>query len=150
MIGFHEALRKKRTDAGMDDVRASFLLGLSAHEYNDLESYEDEWRTVTPLYVLLFACRLFDIDLMAFAPVQTGLALAAAGLPGETIEQRRTEQGLSKSDFADRCGFQEPFADVVETGDGILFYPFEVACIVCRVLDLDLTSFLNKTTGPTT
>lgn len=149
MPRFHETLRERRAKAGMDEVRASFLLGLNVHEYDDLECHSDEWRSVTPLYTLLFACRLFGIDLAQFAP-QTGSAQSQAGSPGDVIKRRRLDQGLSESDFAHRCGFQERFTDLVETGDGILIYPFDIACAVCRTLDLDLVSFLDKTIGPVT
>lgn len=134
----------------MDDVRAGFLLGLSVSEYYDLENYADEWKTVTPLYVVLFACRLFAIDLMKFVPAQAGIAVHQAGLPGDIIKERRTQMGLSVPDFAERCGFTEQFTSVVETGDGLIIYPFDVACIICQVLGLELASFVGKTLRPIT
>jgi hypothetical protein len=148
MTSFHETLRKRRTEAGMDEMRASFLLGLSVHEYDDLESHDGEWKTVTQLYVVLFACRLFGIDLMKFVPAQAGIAVHQVGWPGDIIRERRTQMGLSGPDFADRCGFTEQFTSVVETGDGLLIYPFDVTCIVCQVLGLEVASFFSKILRP--
>ena len=150
MTSFHETLRKKRTEVGMDESRAGFLLGLSSNEYYDLENHADEWKTATPLYVVLFACRLFGIDLMKFVPAQAGIAVHQVGCAGDIIKEQRTQMGLSGPDFADRCGFTEQFTSVVETGDGLLIYPLDVACIVCQVLGLDVASFVSKILRPTT
>jgi hypothetical protein len=107
----------------------------------DLEAYADEWRMVPPLFTIMFACRLFEIDLLAFAPQQSGSAMNRDTIAGEAIKLRRETLGLSEPEFADRCGFHSPFTPVVETGDGLLLYPFEVTCTVCKVLELNLSSF---------
>ena len=55
MPAFHETLRRRRLEVGMGEGRASQLLGLTTMGYYDLEAYEDEWRTVVPLYITMFA-----------------------------------------------------------------------------------------------
>lgn len=55
MPAFHETLRRRRLEVGMGEGRASQLLGLTTMGYYDLEAYEDEGRTVVPLYITMFA-----------------------------------------------------------------------------------------------
>lgn len=150
MTSFRKALHERRAGTGMDESSAGFLLGLSVAEYSDLEAYDDEWKTLTPLYVVLSACRLFNIDLMESVPAQAGVAVSRICQPGEIIKERRVELGLSGPEFAERCGFFEPFTGTVETGEGIIIYPFLVTTDICRVLGLDLASFVSKTLRPPT
>jgi hypothetical protein len=72
MSSFHHTLRRRRLEVGMDEGRASRLLGLNNMGYYDLEAYADEWKNVVPLYITMFVCRLFDIDMLEFVPDQPG------------------------------------------------------------------------------
>ena len=126
----------------MGEGRASHLLGLTTMGYYDLEAYEDEWRTVVPLYITMFACRVFEIDMLQFIPDQSGAAVGPNALAGDLIKERRETMGLSAEAFADRCGYAPVFTSFVE-GGGLILYPFEVARKVCEVLGLDLKSFMR-------
>jgi hypothetical protein len=108
--------------------------------YYDLEAYEDEWRTVVPVYITIFACRVFEIDMLQFVPDQTGAAVAPNALAGDAIRERRETMGLSAEGFADRCGFAPVFASIVEAG-GLILYPFEVTRMVCEVLGLSFVRY---------
>jgi hypothetical protein len=48
--------------------RAGQLLGSTTMGYYDLKAYEDEWRTLVPLYITMFACRVFERAAGAPAP----------------------------------------------------------------------------------
>jgi hypothetical protein len=126
----------------MGEGRASQLLGLTTMGYYDLEAYEDEWRTVVPLYITMFACRVFEIDILQFVPDQTGAAVGPNVLARGVIKERRETMGLSAEAFADRCGHAPAFTSIVEAG-GLILYPFEVTRMVCEALDLDLKSFMQ-------
>jgi len=110
--------------------------------YFDLEAYEDEWRTVVPLYITMFACRIFEIDMLQFVPDQTGVAVGHNVLAGDVINERRETMGLSAEAFAERCGYAPDFASIVEAG-GLILYPFEDVRTVCEVLGLDMKSFMR-------
>jgi hypothetical protein len=142
MPAFHETLRRRRVEVGMGQGRASQLLGLTNMGYYDLEAYQDEWRTVVPLYITMFACRVFEIDMLQFVPDQTGVAVGLNVLARDVIKERRETIGLSAEAFADRCGYWPVFTSVVEDG-GLILYPFEDTRKVCDVLGLDLKSFMR-------
>jgi hypothetical protein len=142
MQAFHKTLRRRRQEVGMGEGRASQLLGLTIMGYYDLEAYEDEWRNVVPLYITMFACRIFEIDMLQFVPDQTGVAVGPNVLARNVIKKRRETLGLSVKAFADRCGFAPDFTSIVEA-DGLVLYPFEVVRTVCEVLGLDLKSFMR-------
>ena len=108
----------------MGEGRTSHLLGLTTMGYFDLEAYKDEWRSVVPLYITMFACRVFEIDMLQFIPDQTGADVAPNVLAGDVIRERREAIGLSGEAFADRCGYAPDFTSVVEAG-GLILYPFE-------------------------
>ena len=142
MPAFHKTLRLRRLAIGMGEGRASRLLGLTHMGYFDLEAYEDEWRNVVPLYITIFACRVFEIDLLQFVPDQTGEAVGPKVLAHDVIKERRERMVLSAEVFADRCGFLPDFTSIVEAG-GLILYPFYVTHKVCEVLGLDLKSFMR-------
>jgi hypothetical protein len=139
---FHKTLRRRRQEVGMGEGRASQLLGLTIMGYFDLEAYEDEWKNVVPLYITMFACRVFEIDMLQFIPDQAGVTVRPNALAREVIKERRETMGLSEKAFADRCGFEPVFTSIVEA-DGLILYPFEVTRRVCEVLGFDLQSFMR-------
>jgi hypothetical protein len=63
--------------------------------YYDLEAYEDEWRTAVPLYITMFACRVFEIDMLQFVPDKTGVGVGPNALARDVIKERREAMGLS-------------------------------------------------------
>src|SRR5262245_16346640 len=142
MPAFHKTLQRRRQEVGMGEGRASQLLGLTITGYFDLEASEDEWRTVVPLYVTMFACRVFEFDMLQFVPDQSGVAVGPNVLARDIIKERRERMGLSAEVFADRCGYAPDFTSIVEAG-GLILYPFEDARKVCEVLGLDLRSFMR-------
>jgi len=142
MPTFNKTLRRRREELGMGEGRASRLLGLTRMGYFDLEAYEHEWRTVVPLYITIFACRVFEIDMLQFVPDQTGVVVGPNVLSRDVIKERRQAMGLSAETFADRCGYEPVFTSVVEAG-GLILYPFEDTPMVCEVLGLDLKSLMR-------
>jgi hypothetical protein len=92
MPAFHETLRRRREEVRMGEGRASQLLGLTTMGYYDLDAYEEEWRTVVPLYITMFACRVFEIDMLQFVPDQTGVAVGPNALAGDVIKERRGDR----------------------------------------------------------
>ena len=142
MAAFHHTLRQRRLDIGMGEGRASQLLGLTVMGYYDLEAYADEWRTVVPLYITIFACRLFEIDMLEFVPDQPGVVVQPNAQAGDLIRQRREEIGLSAGAFEDRCGYLPGFTPIVEAC-GLVLYPFEDTRVICEALGLDLKSFVQ-------
>ena len=97
---------------------------------------------VVPLYITMFACRLFDIDMLQFVADQTGAVVAPNALARDVIKERRQTMGISADTFEDRCGYEPGFTSIVEAG-GVILYPFEVTRTVCEVLGLDLKSFMR-------
>src|SRR5262245_9129340 len=142
METFRKTLRRRRLEVGMGEGRAGQLLGLTTMGYHDLEAYENEWRTVVPLYITMFACRTFEIDILQFVPDRAGVPVGPNVDACEVIKQRRQELELSEATFADQCGYGSAFTSIAEAG-GLILYPFDVTCDVCQVLGLDLKSFMR-------
>jgi len=49
---------------------------------------------VVPLYITMFACRLFDIDMLQFVADQTGAVVAPNALARDVIKERRQTMGI--------------------------------------------------------
>lgn len=142
MRPFNEVLKARREALGFDEDHVAQVLGLSSMSYFDLEAHSDEWNMVTPLYVVRFVCRWFELDLLDHVEETEGERLSKPVQANTVIRERRQALGLSDDAFADACGFHPVFASIVESmTDGIALYPFEVSRIVCRVLGLEQRSF---------
>lgn len=141
MRSFNEELKARREKLGFEEDRVAQVLGLTPMSYFDLEFHADEWDAVTPLYVVQFLCRWFEMELLSYVDVTQGERLSKPAPARTIIRERRQASGLSEQAFADACGFYPVFTSIVEAHDGIVLYPFEVSRIVCRVLGLEQRSF---------
>lgn len=112
---------------------------------HDLETYADEWHTVTPFYVLRVYCRLLEIDLVEYIPSSVAHPVVAHGRCGSTIAHYRQLISLSVPEFADRVGIAEHVAPLLEIGDAIIIWPFDVIQFVADALKLDCRSFVKAT-----
>jgi transcriptional regulator with XRE-family HTH domain len=138
---FHEELKARREALGFDANRVAQVLGLTPMSYFDLEMHSDEWQIVTPLYVVRFVCRWFELEFLDYVEATQGGRLYRPTPSHTIIRERRQAKGLSEEAFADACGFHPAFTSIIETIDGVALYPFEISRIVCRVLALEQKSF---------
>jgi hypothetical protein len=137
----NEELKARREALGLEQDRVAQILGLPLMSYFDLEFHGDEWNNVTPFYVVRFACRWLELDLLDFISETPGEKLLKPIEPRIIIHQKRNLKSLSEEGFADACGFHPPFTSFVESYDGIILYPFQVSRDVCGVLEIDQRSF---------
>lgn len=139
---FNNELKARREALGLDEDRVAKVLGLSPMSYFDLEAHSDEWDAVTPLHIVRFVCRWFELDLLDYVEETQGERLSRPAQTNAVIRERRKVIGLSEEAFAEACGFHPVFTSIIESMDGgIALYSFEVSRIACRVLGLELRSF---------
>ncbi|MFO1172842.1 MAG: helix-turn-helix domain-containing protein [Hyphomicrobiaceae bacterium] len=145
LFQLHDMLRTRRSASGLTAQRLAHILGLSAMSLYDLETHEDEWRTVTPFATVMTACRLLDIDLIAYIPASDCERIVARRTAGETVKLLREARGLTLETFANRVGIETPGAAAFEIGDCLTLWPYDVIASVTDALDIDCRSFVEKT-----
>lgn len=141
----HEAIRTRRHAYGMSEQRLAHILGLSEQSLYDLETYEDEWHTVTPLATVMTACRLLDIDLIAHIPASDRARIRERRTAGDTVKLFRETRGMTLAAFAERVGIETTGAAAIEIGDCLTLWPFDVITCVTDALEIDCRTFVETT-----
>jgi hypothetical protein len=123
-----------------DDIAT--ILGITSAEFDDLEAYPDEWRTVVPVIKIKVLIRLLRIDMQkVVCPTTKTFEIRSLN---EFIRARRTELGLSPSEFAEKAGFHQLFCDVIENYTlGLELFPVQVAVLVADVLQISSEEFVE-------
>ncbi len=124
---------------GKSDVDVALLLGVSAHEYGDIEQHEDELETAVSIRVTCDLCKILDLsweDVYHIPDVARWLSeplVPAAQL----IEEQIIQLGLSLDDFAETIGFSKDVAGAFARDDArLLYYPLSVAREIEVALEL--------------
>jgi hypothetical protein len=139
---FHTLMRRQRPSLAMSEEDIAAIVSMSDSEYYDLEAYPDEWRMVVPIVKIKVLYKLLKIDMHEIVcPATKTLEIQ---LLNEFITSRRTELGLSPSEFADKVGFHPVFCDTVESHPlGLELYPAEVAVLVADALQIPSDEFVD-------
>lgn len=101
----NDQIRSQRQSLGLDEINVAEFAGLSIHEYDDLEAYDDESFTVIPVKKLLKVCEKLNLDLTALLDLGKRNNL----LPRDAIGRRMAELKISATELSDTVGITEDF-----------------------------------------
>ena len=138
-------IEKKRLELGLTNSQVAKLVGLSIHEYSDIEDDPDETLTVLPLKGLMKLCKVLEIDIFTllrevnvldkeyYDDVKENIPLNLI------IKHKREQSGLTCEELGDKIGFYEQAIIDMETDPGYLeSWPIEPILRVCKELGLSL------------
>lgn len=141
---FSNTLKGKREKLGYSEAQLANLLTMTLESYGDIESHEDEWRTVPPFYQIRFLAIVLNIDLLDHISETDGHVINTPAASNELLRKRRKELAMNEIEFSDKCGFVPSFCTIVEAHEGIILYPIAVTEIVCRTLEIEQRSFVKN------
>lgn len=110
-MSINAAIRDRRNKLGLAKEQVCQIVGLSIHEYSDLEAYADEFYSVLKLRevkALSKALKLELNELLSEAGIEACVNNdnAESELPRSDLVKRRRELlGLSEDELADKLGF---------------------------------------------
>jgi transcriptional regulator with XRE-family HTH domain len=117
-MGRAKIIRERRLELGLSDVDVAKKLGLTIHEYGDIEQHDHELIEVVSIGTTHRLCDLLGLSLQQvfkISSVDEASHLFDGKRPGELVMQRREQKGYSVSDLAQRVGFDETTIESLET-----------------------------------
>jgi transcriptional regulator with XRE-family HTH domain len=139
-------IKQRREQLGLDSADVARRIGVSIHEYCDVEWYEDELVTVLPLKNARSLAALLGFELETFLGARplAGRSRASAKPRHIALAEARDRLGVSASKMAKDIGFEEAFVHRIENdGRTLETYPYEVLRIVADYLKLDPADLLH-------
>jgi transcriptional regulator with XRE-family HTH domain len=136
----HRMIEQRRQQLGIGLEDFARQIGVSASEYRDVESYDDELTMVLPLKSArsLAAILGFELGTLFGAGSPTAGQNASNKLRHVILAEARQRLGVSPKKMADEIGFEEVFVHTIENDSQALeTYPYEVLKIVANYLKLD-------------
>ena len=102
----NEKIINRRKELNLTSVEVACDSGLTIHEYDDIEDYEDEIISVVPLSSVKALCRVLSIDiydLLDLSPDE--INTRTFSYSGSVLLRRsRQEKGLSQEQLSDMIG----------------------------------------------
>ena len=116
--------------------------GLEDYGYSDIEDYDDEIFTVTPIFGIKRICEILELDLHDLLQIKK----CKAPVNSKTISEILRNKGVSDSDLSDIIGIKENAItdikqDLLKINDWVLDPVFDLA----RVLEINVSCLLNST-----
>lgn len=136
----HRLIEQRRQQFGISASELARRIGISIHEYRDVESYDDELTMVLPLKNVRTLAAILGFDI--------GVLLGEAGSPVVEknmydkprhiiLTEARHALGVSTQKMATDIDFEETFVRRIEDdSDALENYPYEVLKIVAGYLKL--------------
>ena len=142
MSTINNQIRNARERKGWTDVFTAEKVGLSIHEYDDVEAYEDEVRNVLSLATLRRLCAALDLDLYELFSISP--TPPYPGGRATLVKDRRQILGLSTEEVGDKVGFYGHVIEEMEQNEEFL----ESWCLddileLAKVLGVPPASFLG-------
>lgn len=113
-MNVNKKIKAHRQELGLTDVVVAKQVGLSIHEYGDIEQHDHEVYDVAHLRAVKKICEVLKVDFLELFDMKCAFCeegneyLADYTLPrNELIRKRRTEMGISQEELGDRVGFYE-------------------------------------------
>jgi DNA-binding XRE family transcriptional regulator len=110
----NEKIKRRRKELGLSDTEVANKVGLSIHEYGDVEQHADEIFAVVELLRVKEICQMLKFDFFELFDMNCSFCregnqhLESYSLPrNDLIRKRRIEMGLSVEELGDRIGFEE-------------------------------------------
>lgn len=116
----NELIKMKREKLALTEADVARQVGLSIFEYADIEQYEDELFTVTHLGEVRKLCDLLNIKICDLFELDCSLVTRKNIKPNKLVHNKRIGLGLSKTQLADKIGFESLVIDQIESDAGFL------------------------------
>jgi transcriptional regulator with XRE-family HTH domain len=151
--GMHTKIKERRVEKGFSEIECAADAGLSIHEYDDVESYEDEFIRVLSLGKARRIATKLELsleellgDYLGHSDRKSAVADSVPAGPRHSLVRRaRLANGLSVSELADKIGYEDVAIDNLENSSDY----FEVLCIdvlldIAEVLGLDPACLIER------
>ena len=116
----NELIKMQREKLALTEVDVAKQVGLSIHEYADIEQHEDELFTVTHLGEVRKLCDLLNIEICDLLGLDCSLVTGKHIKPNKLVHDKRISLELSKAQLADKIGFETLVIDQIENDAGFL------------------------------
>ena len=110
----NDRIRRRREALGMSDVEVAQRVGLSMHEYYDVEAYPDEFTDVLHVAEAKRLADVLGLDLLELVGVKCSSceregfdAGRLTAPPVELLRSRREEMNLSREEVSDQAGWED-------------------------------------------
>lgn len=142
-----EIIRKAREATGLSASDIEEHLGISVHEYRDIEAYDNELVDVVELATTIKLCEILKVDI--FSLFDLSIYDGANGVVTTTsfhefIKAKRMEKKLTIPQLATVLGFEEEvLSDLEKDGNNILKWPFGYLRELCQQLSIPVELALS-------
>jgi len=113
-MNVNEKIKARRQELRLTDVEVAKQVGLSIHEYSDIEMQVKEIYLYPALSKVKKICEVLKVDFLELFDLkctfceESNECLADYSLPrNELIRKRRKELGITQEELGDRVGFYE-------------------------------------------
>lgn len=110
----NEIIKQNRERMKLTDSFVAEKVGMTIHEYGDIEQYEDELFTVTQLGEVRKLCELLNIEICDLLNLDRSLVASKHVEPNKLVHDKRISLGLSKEQLAEKIGFETLVVDQIE------------------------------------
>ena len=147
----NEKIKARRQEFGLTVVEVAKKVGLSIHDYGDIEMQVNEVFLYPELKYVKKICEVLKFNFFELFDMHCPFCeegkqyLKDYSLPrSELIQKRRTEMGLSTSELGDDIGFEESAINDMEKDPNYLeTWPIDYIKDLSRVIDVPLQILLN-------
>ncbi len=112
-MDINQEIKRRREEIGLTDTEAASQVGLSIHEYTDIEQHADEIFTLVKLNTIKRICELLQLDIFDLFKMQCAFCegniqyLPCYSTPrNRLIRKRRLELGITEEELGERLGFE--------------------------------------------
>lgn len=109
----------QRQQLGLSDEHVARLVGLSIHEYGDVEQHADEFETAISVGSAKKICHVLGFGLRHLLGLPTQMPTDDRSL-SELVSRQRENQGLSVEQLAERIGFSRETIEGIEANAAAL------------------------------
>lgn len=110
-------IRSRRIELGLQDVEVARTVGISIHEYCDLEQHTAEFETAISMDTAKRICRALGLDLRSLMDLPASSHEYGTDVT-QLIRRSRELQRLNQSQLADAIGFTEETIRSLESTPG--------------------------------
>jgi len=142
----------------MSDAEVATAVGMSIHEYSDIEQHADEFFTVTHLSEIRKLATLLGLEIADLVGLQCAFCVDGEAYSSDFLLDRseiicksRESKGMQVDELADRIGFDRIAVEQMEKDKGFLeAWSIELISKLASVIEVPLQILLDikcKTCG---
>jgi transcriptional regulator with XRE-family HTH domain len=147
-VSFAKTIRNRRMQIGLQAAEVAKSVGLSIHEYTDIEQHTDEFETAISMGTARNVCHVLGLEFRSLLGLPNSAPNKTASVSDE-IRRAREKQELSQIQLADRIGFSEETIRSSEDIPGFVdTLPLKVLFDLEKALHLEKGCLVRETTPP--